>query len=131
MTPLDELLLKPKVTVQDAIGDMPELKGGEKNPEYKYIVEPQCEYQKQLREGSECITSHWCSRLSEINKERLKHIPVGGSWRDIPYDLLPKGLQRARRSDHTKRYGRLDPNELCSTVLTKCDPHWGLSLIHI
>ena len=125
VTPLDELLLKPKVTVQDAIGDMPELKGGEKNPEYKYIVEPQCEYQKQLREGSECITSHWCSRLSEINKERLKHIPVGGSWRDIPYDLLPKGLQRARRSDHTKRYGRLDPNELCSTVLTKCDPHWG------
>ena len=125
VTPLDELLLKPKVTVQDAIGDMPELKGGEKKPEYKYIVEPQCEYQKQLREGSECITSHWCSRLSEINKERLKYIPVGGSWRDIPYDLLPKGLQRARRSDHTKRYGRLDPNELCSTVLTKCDPHWG------
>ena len=31
----------------------------------------------------------------------------------------------ARRSDHTKRYGRLHPDALCSTVLTKCDPHWG------
>ena len=125
LTPLDELALKPKVTVQDAIGDMPELRDGEKISEFEYRTEPQCEYQKKLREGSECITSHWCSRLSEINKERLKYIPVGGSWRDIPYDLLPKGLQRAKRSDHTKRYGRLAPNELCSTVLTKCDPHWG------
>lgn len=125
LTPLDELTLKPKVTVQEAIGDLPELKGGGKYFEYEYTVEPQCEYQKRLRENSDRITSHWCSRLSEINKERLKYIPVGGSWRDIPYDLLPKGLQRARRSDHTKRYGRLAPDELCSTVLTKCDPHWG------
>jgi hypothetical protein len=56
----------------------------------------------------------------------LNHnIPQGGSWRDIPFDLLPTGLKRARRSDHTKRYGRLDPNGICSTILTKCDPHWG------
>lgn len=125
LTPLDELVLKPRITVQDAIGDMPELKGGEKAAEYEYKTEPQCEYQKALREGSDYITSHWCSRLSKVNQERLKYIPVGGSWRDIPYELLPNGLQRARRSDHTKRYGRLDPNGLCSTVLTKCDPHWG------
>ena len=77
------------------------------------------------REGSENITSHFCSKLSAINKERLKYIPQGGSWRDIPYELLPAGLKRARRSDHTKRYGRLDPNDLCSTIMTKCDPHWG------
>jgi DNA (cytosine-5)-methyltransferase 1 len=31
----------------------------------------------------------------------------------------------ARRSDHTKRYGRVDPDGLASTILTKCDPHWG------
>jgi DNA (cytosine-5)-methyltransferase 1 len=34
-------------------------------------------------------------------------------------------MKRARRSDHTKRYGRLDPTGLSSTILTKCDPHWG------
>ena len=34
-------------------------------------------------------------------------------------------MKRARRSDHTKRYGRLDPGGLASTILTKCDPHWG------
>lgn len=125
LTPMDKLLLKPKVTVGDAIGDLPELSGGEKCVEYDYPYEPLCEYQRVLREGSTNITSHCCSRISEINKKRLEHIPVGGSWRDIPIELLPAGLKRARRSDHTKRYGRLDPNELCSTIMTKCDPHWG------
>ena len=31
----------------------------------------------------------------------------------------------ARKSDHTKRCGRADPDGLASTILTKCDPHWG------
>jgi DNA (cytosine-5)-methyltransferase 1 len=38
-------------------------------------------------------------------------------------------MKRARRSDHTKRYGRLHPEGIASTILTKCDPHWG-SYIH-
>ena len=122
---MDELLLKPKVTVGNAISDLPELIGGEKISEYDYSMKPQSEYQEELREGSTRITSHWCSKLSPINLERLKYIPVGGSWRDIPFEILPAGLKRARRSDHTKRYGRLDPDDLCSTIMTKCDPHWG------
>jgi DNA (cytosine-5)-methyltransferase 1 len=34
-------------------------------------------------------------------------------------------MKKARRSDHTKRYGRLSPSALACTILTKCDPHWG------
>jgi len=34
-------------------------------------------------------------------------------------------MQRARKSDHTKRYGRLSNEKLAGTVMTKCDPHWG------
>jgi len=34
-------------------------------------------------------------------------------------------MKRARRTDHTKRYGRVLPDGLSSTILTKCDPHWG------
>ena len=34
-------------------------------------------------------------------------------------------MKRARKSDHTKRYGRVTPDGLASTILTKCDPHWG------
>ena len=58
-------------------------------------------------------------------RERLKYLQPGGSWRDLPFDLLPEGMKRARRSDHTKRYGRLRYEGLAGTVMTKCDPHWG------
>jgi len=47
------------------------------------------------------------------------------SWRDIPLELLPPGMRKAKRSDHTKRYGRLRWDGFASTILTKCDPHWG------
>jgi DNA (cytosine-5)-methyltransferase 1 len=69
--------------------------------------------------------NHFAARLSRQNAERMKYIKPGGSWRDIPHKLLPKGMQRARTSDHTKRYGRLRNEGLAGTIMTKCDPHWG------
>ena len=57
--------------------------------------------------------------------ERLKYIAPGGNWNDIPFELLPKGMKQARKGDHTMRYGRVLPDGLASTILTKCDPHWG------
>ncbi|EDN71359.1 C-5 cytosine-specific DNA methylase [Beggiatoa sp. PS] len=124
--PLFSQSLKPQTSVWDAISDMPKIESGEKNEKIKYgSPYPKSEYQKILRNGSDYVYNHNCNNLGQINLDRLKHIPQGGSWRDIPFELLPAGLKRARRSDHTKRYGRLDPNGLCSTILTKCDPHWG------
>lgn len=117
--------LKRQITVLDAFSDLPKIENNQKISPEKYESEPQNDYQKYLRGGCKKITSHCCARITEVNLERLKYIPQGGSWRDIPHDLLPEGLKRARRSDHTKRYGRLHPDALCSTVLTKCDPHWG------
>src|ERR1017187_8680270 len=55
----------------------------------------------------------------------MKYVKPGGSWRGNSHELLPKGMQRARKSDHTKRYGRLRNDLLAGTVMTKCDPHWG------
>jgi DNA (cytosine-5)-methyltransferase 1 len=121
--------LKPYVTVRDAISDLPELKAGQGEEELDYIYPAQSAFQRLLRQGSKKVYNHVAPQLGEINLRRLKHIPQGGSWRDIPHDLLPAGMQRARRSDHTKRYGRLHPDRLCCTVLTKCDLHWG-SYIH-
>lgn len=117
--------LKKQTTVWDAISDLPELDPGQSIDDAEYSVDQQSELQEILREGSERIYNHACARLGKANLDRLKYIPQGGSWRDIPHEMLPKGLQRARRSDHTKRYGRLHPDSLCSTILTKCDPHWG------
>lgn len=117
--------LKQQVTVWDALSDLPEINNGQVVSPKNYLSEPANEYQDYLRKNSKEINSHYCAKIAAVNIERLKYIPQGGSWRDIPFELLPDGLKRARRSDHTKRYGRLHPDALCSTVLTKCDPHWG------
>lgn len=113
-------------TVQEAIGDLPPLKCGERGTAVKeYACAPTCEYQRRSRMGSSGVYNHEAPRLSKENQERLKYIRPGGNWTDIPDVLLPAGMKRARKSDHTKRYGRVTPDGLASTILTKCDPHWG------
>jgi DNA (cytosine-5)-methyltransferase 1 len=119
--------LRPPATVRDAILDLPA-------PLPSHMEDVGIAYNEGLylgdfasamREGANLLFNHVAPKMSEINRERLKHIRPGGSWRDIPHDLLPAGMQKARRSDHTKRYGRLHPDGLASTIMTKCDPHWG------
>ena len=117
--------LKRFISVREAIGDLPLLANAGGVDEAAYDRPPLTEYQRLIRGESRILWHHVAPKLAEVNLERMKHIPPGGSWRDIPYDLLPVGMRRARRSDHTKRYGRLHPDGLCCTIMTKCDPHWG------
>lgn len=117
--------LEPFVTIADALSDLPRLANGEGSDVASYRTEPTSTFQFIMRNGKNGVTNHIAAKLSRTNLDRLKHIPQGGSWRDIPVDLLPEGMKRAKRSDHTKRYGRLTWTGLASTILTKCDPHWG------
>ncbi len=121
--------LLPFVTIKDAICDLPELKNGESNISAEYGSHPTSEYQTMLRGNSQIALNHAAPKLGALNLERMKHISPGGSWRDIPVNLLPEGMKKAKRSDHTKRYGRMKWNGLSCTVLTKCDVHWG-AFIH-
>jgi len=117
--------LSPMVTVGDAIGDLPRLEMGEGSEIIGYTNDAHSAFAESMRNSAEVTFNHYAAKLSKQNAERMKHVKPGGSWRDIPHDLLPKGMQRARKSDHTKRYGRLNNDGLSGTVLTKCDPHWG------
>ena len=118
--------LLPFTTVEDAISDLPCLiNGGGDEGIAIFASEARSAFQSELRGGSNGVRNHAAAKLASVNLERLKHIPQGGSWRDIPVDLLPAGMKRAKRSDHTKRYGRLSWTGMASTILTKCDPHWG------
>jgi DNA (cytosine-5)-methyltransferase 1 len=121
----DEDQLLPAVTVGSAIGDLPRLKIGEGAETVAYTTEPHSAYAVTMRNPAGITFNHFGAKLSKQNVERMKHVKPGGSWRDIPHSLLPKGMQKARKSDHTKRYGRLRNDGLAGTVMTKCDPHWG------
>lgn len=114
------------VSVAEAISDLPPLYNGEQGSKIKdYATPPTNSYQEWCRRGTPGVYNHEAPRLSVINLKRLTYIPPGGNWTCIPDELLPRGMQSARKSDHTQRYGRPLPTGLASTVLTKCDPHWG------
>ena len=121
----DAARLSSAVTVGDAIRDLPRLDMGEGAEEVGYTADATSAYALRLRNPAGVTFNHVAAKLSKQNIERMQHVPPGGSWRDIPHDLLPRGMQQARKSDHTKRYGRLSFDGLSGTVLTKCDPHWG------
>lgn len=117
--------LLPFVTVWDAISDLPKLENGDASGPRPYTKQPQSSYQALLRGDCTTVQNHSAPKLSRINEERMLHIPPGGSWRGIPRHLLPAGMLKAKRSDHTKRYGRPRKTDLACTILTKCDVHWG------
>lgn len=125
LMPLERCSLRPAVSVGDAISDLPRLRMGQGAEEITYDRPAESAFAMAMRGGASRTYNHFAALLSPQNTARLRHVKPGGSWRDIPFDLLPKGMQRARTSDHTRRYGRLRSDGLAGTVMTKCDPHWG------
>jgi len=114
------------ITVWQAIGDLPPIENG---GGHHIIRRPQSRatshYQREARCSAPELHNHICHKLTEVNLRRIVHVPEGGNWRNVPRALLTAGMQRAHLTDHTKRYGRLARNGFASTILTKCDPHWG------
>lgn len=132
--PLIGASLRPPISVENAIGDLPPLSNGggvDDGVSYRLSAKQAnlSEFQRRMRRGAKILRNHWCRALLPPNTERVCHIPEGGDWRSIPHELLPPGMQRALRKDHTTRYGRLSRNQLSGTLLTKPDPHWG-TFIH-
>lgn len=120
--------LKEPITIKEAIADLPRLKNGDGvEPIPMPPADPSrlSAYQWWARDGTSELWNHVAPKLGDINLRRLRFIPPGGNWRNIPRRLLPAGMRRAEKGDHTKRYGRLRPNGLSCTILTACDPHWG------
>lgn len=117
--------LKRPVTVFDAIGDLPLIGNGGGQEVVTRAGKAFTGFQRLSRRGTRKVFNHVCHALTKVNLDRVVHVPEGGNWRNIPRELLPAGMQRAELSDHTKRYGRLARRGLASTLLTKCDPHWG------
>jgi DNA (cytosine-5)-methyltransferase 1 len=113
------------VTAAAAISDLPPVAAGEEAT--RYVGPPAGPYQEAMRAGLNGeLSNHYAARLSEANLARLSHIKPGQDWRDLPRELLPSGMQRALRKDHTRRYRRMTWDGVPRAVITRFrDPKSG------
>ena len=113
------------VTTRAAIADLPAVAAGEQVT--IYTGPPASDYQRSMRQGLDHeLFNHYAARLSAANLARLAMLSPGQDWRDLPRDMLPGGMQRALRKDHTRRYRRMTWEGVPRAVITRFrDPKSG------
>ena len=112
------------VTIGEAISDLPPIGSGQ--TEIAYASKPRSAYQVAMREGAHTLANHYAPKLSAANLERIRHLKPGQDWRDLPRELLPAGMLRAHRKDHTRRYRRMTWDGVSRSIITRFrDPKSG------
>jgi DNA (cytosine-5)-methyltransferase 1 len=85
-------------TVREAIGGMPQLESGER---------------------SEGDSLHFCTRLSELNLERIRQSTQGGTWRDWNEGLQLKCHKKKSGKTYASVYGRMSWDKPSPTITTQ------------
>lgn len=69
------------------------------------------------------FSNHLKCRISKANEERIAHVPQGGGWQDIPWDLrLPcHQVTDVKKGGWPDVYGRLTWDGVCPTVTVGFD----------
>lgn len=99
---------KAKVTVKQAIGDLPLLENGEMSDELKYKGHPS-KYAKGRRNGCELASQNYVSKNKDYVIERYKYIKPGENWEAIPDELMQNYVNK--QNCHSGIYRRLDPKK--------------------
>ena len=73
-----------RITIDDAIGDLPVLEAGEGAENAAYPMAPQNSFQKWCRKGSSCVSNHISMRHTSRLIERFAQIRYGQSVADVP-----------------------------------------------
>ena len=96
-----------KVTVDEAISDLPSLQNGEMLEEAAYTLslEEASEYERLMREGSDKARQNYVSKNNDLVIERYKYIGQGQNWRAIPDHLMQNYADKGRC--HSGIYKRL------------------------
>jgi DNA (cytosine-5)-methyltransferase 1 len=95
-----------RVTVRDAIADLPSLAVGAAEDVLPYGTEPLSDYQRDLRRNaSVCVSGNLVTRNSEQVLRRYSFIGEGENWAAIPARLMRNYADRERC--HTGIYHRL------------------------
>lgn len=96
-------------TVQDAIGDLPNLENGASTNEMEYSKTTPSFYARILRGDQGKCWNNLVTRNAPQILKRYEHIPQGGNWENIPRKLM-KNYTDATQC-HTGIYRRLKADE--------------------
>ena len=106
-------------TLWEAISDLPELKAGEGSEVQDYGQEPENDYQRELKGGSDRLWNHTAMRHSKRMIERFASMMCGQSVSDVPQHLRPlkrngNGTISGKVYDQNNR--RMHPDRPCHTI---------------
>lgn len=102
---------KKVVTVKEAIGDLYNLENTDKR---ERTIIPETKFQKYVFSKSGIVLNHEPKYPNKDVQERIKYVPQGGNWQDVPEHLWK--VQRNNR--HSSAYRRLNENEPSITIDT-------------
>lgn len=104
-------------SVRQAIGDLfdqePSPKGESVSLGCEMVDD---DFMRFVRSPSAAVRNHWAPTLSDLNQRRVDAIPQGGSWKDIPPELLPDRFRKVRLTDYATLYGRLHAESPAYTI---------------
>ena len=102
-------IVSRKITVGEAILDLPEIENGFLSEILKYDKNPHSSYSKKMRSKKSTTTNHNVTRNSNLIIKRYEYVPQGGNWQNIPIKLM-KNYKDVTRC-HSGIYHRLDENK--------------------
>lgn len=105
---------REKVTIWDAISDLAYHNSGEGSDFEDYQTEPQSEYQKHLRRGSDKLYNHKSTAHSALAIERLNMIPPNSGKESLPEEHLTKSI-------YSGTWTRMRKDEISVTITTRFD----------
>ena len=96
-----------KITVNDAIGDLPDLTNGQQEDalSYKLPANKASKYARMMRKGSKRSLQNYVSRNADYVIERYTHIKQGENWEAIPDELMQNYANK--QNCHSGIYKRL------------------------
>lgn len=97
-----------RVTVIEAINDLPLLTNGARVCQMPYRVGQPSAYARVVKGGLKKSCNHIVTRNADFIIERYGYVPQGGNWEDIPARLMHNYANRERC--HTGIYHRLHPD---------------------
>ena len=106
---VDRSCTTKRVTVAQAISDLPDLPNGASFPTLPYKSRATSEYAHKMRGDLMSCSGHYVTKNANYVLERYKHIPQGGNWTNIPIHLMQN--YKNPRKCHTGIYYRLRNDE--------------------